>query len=112
MKPTKRDIKLWTRSGAITGYVYDTNIYSGRETEVTEGTLDERVALSLTDTITNPNVVLCFDRFFTSTNLLDTIKFPAVGTVISNRKNTPKFARKLTERGECETENRAGLRKR
>lgn len=101
LKPVKRGIKLWTRCDSVTGYVYDTNIYSGKETEPTEGTLGQRVVLKLAETIKNPNVTLCFDRFFTSTLLLNTIKFPCVGTFMSNRKNTPKFEGRL-ERGECE----------
>lgn len=102
LKPIKRGIKLWTRCDAVTGYVYDTNIYCGRETEVTEGTLGERVVFKLAESIKSSAVVLAFDRFFTSTILLDTIKFPALGTYISGRKNTPRFQSNLKERGQCE----------
>lgn len=40
--------------------------------------------------------------FFTSANLLGIIKFTAVGTFITNRKNSPKLAGKLVEKRECE----------
>lgn len=102
LKPIKRGIKLWTRCDSKTGYVYDTNIYCGKDNEVSEGTLGERVVLKLAETIRNPNVAICFDRFFCSTILLDSIGYSAVGTYISSRKNTPKLESKLVERGACE----------
>lgn len=43
-KPVKRGIKGWTRADAESGYVYDLNIYKGKEVEVLEGTLGERVS--------------------------------------------------------------------
>ena len=43
----------------------------------------------LASTIKQNDVVLCFDRFFTSVHLLETLNFPALGTCISNRKNMP-----------------------
>lgn len=101
MKPVKRGIKMWTRCDAETGYIYDTNIYSGKETESMATTLGERVVTKLSESIKNPNVVICFDRFFTSTNLLSSTKFPCVGTFIASRKNVPKFSGKL-ERGDSE----------
>ncbi|KAG5870916.1 hypothetical protein JTB14_004138 [Gonioctena quinquepunctata] len=99
LKPVKRGIKLWTRCDSTTGYVYDTSIYSGKENEVVEGTL--AVVLKLSETI-KKNVVLCFDRFFTSVKLLDNLRFPALGSFIRTRINTPKFFMKLDQRGECE----------
>lgn len=102
LKPIKRGIKLWTRCDACTGYVYDTNIYCGKEAVVNQGTLGERVVLKLAETITSSDVMLAFDRFFTSTILMDTIRFPAVGTYIPGRKNTPSFVGKLANRGDCE----------
>lgn len=101
LKPIKRGIKIWVRSDSKTGYVYDLNIYAGKEMNASEGTLGERVVFSLSDTIKCTNVVLTFDRFFSSVHLLDTIKFPAVGTLMRNRKNVPKFTGNL-ERGESE----------
>lgn len=43
-KPTKRGIKAWSRSDAKTGYVCDLEVYKGKETEILEGTLGERVS--------------------------------------------------------------------
>lgn len=43
-KPTKRGIKAWCRADAKTGYVCDLDVYKGKETEIVEGTLGERVS--------------------------------------------------------------------
>nr|CAH7745804.1 unnamed protein product [Callosobruchus chinensis] len=106
LKPVKRGIKIWVRSDAQTGYVYDMNIYCGKELEQTEGTLGERVVAKLCNTINAPptGVSLCFDRFFTSVHLMNTIRHPAVGTCMLNRRNMPKFAKstRATSRGESE----------
>lgn len=102
MKPVKRGIKIWQRCDSKTGYVYDMNIYSGKETGEVQGTLGERVVLKLTETIRGDDVVLAFDRFFTSVHLMETLKYPAVGTCIKTRKDVPKFATKLSKRGEAE----------
>lgn len=40
-------------------------------------------------------MVLAFDRFFTSVRLLTIIDYLALGTCMMNRKNVPKFERKL-----------------
>lgn len=102
LKPTKRGIKLWLRCDSSTGYTYDFNIYTGKDTEKSDIMvgLGERVVTKLASTIKADDVVLCFDRFFTSVNLLQTIKYPALGTVITNRKNVPVVKDKL-KRGEC-----------
>lgn len=45
-KPTKRGVKGWVRADAESGYVYDINIYTGKEVGIVEGTLGERVSRS------------------------------------------------------------------
>ena len=83
LKLTKRGIKLWLRCDAGSGYIYDINIYCGKETNPQKNeeslTLGERVVKLLASTIKQNDVVLCLDRFFTS---------------ISNRKNMPATKRK------------------
>lgn len=101
-KPIKRGIKLWSRCDSLTGYLYDLNIYCGKETKQMEGTLGERVVTRLTQTIKATEVALCFDRFFTSIKLIDTLQFPAVGTYMSNRRDVPKFTKTKLGRGEYE----------
>ncbi|GFT90567.1 piggyBac transposable element-derived protein 4 [Nephila pilipes] len=78
------------------------NIYSGNETGGVQGTLGERVVSKLTETIRGKDVMLAFDRFFTSVHLMETLKFPAVGTCIKTRKDVPNFTTKLSKRGEAE----------
>lgn len=46
-KPEKNGIKNWTRADAMSGYVYDFNVYEGAEVEAKEGTLGERVCIGL-----------------------------------------------------------------
>lgn len=95
LKPTKRGIKMWLRCDSDSGYVYDFNIYTGRELGDQTGTLGERVVNALASTITEPDVALCFDRFFTSVTLLQSINYAAVGTCIASRRNIPKLSEKL-----------------
>ena len=76
-------------------------MYSGKDTNQVTGTLGERVVTKLCASVRNPHVLLSFDRFFTSVNLMQNLQFPAVGTVIKDRKNVPKFTAKLN-RGESE----------
>lgn len=80
MKPVKCGIKMWVRCDSKMEYTYDMNIYAGAETVQQEGTLRDRVISKLSETIQEPDVVLCFDRFFTSVKLFQDIKFAAIGT--------------------------------
>lgn len=89
LQPTKRGIKIWERCDSNTGYVYDLNIYSGREAGCIDGTLGERVVKKLTETLRDKNVLIWYDRFFTSVNLMNSLPLPQVGTCISNRKICP-----------------------
>ena len=103
LKPTKREVKVWQRCDAQTGYIFDPNIYTGKakNDEFSQGALGERAVTKLCVTIKISDVMLSFDRFFTSVNLIHTLPFSAVGTVIKSRKNVPKFAKRL-EKGESE----------
>lgn len=103
LKPIKRGIKIWERCDSETGYVYDLNIYSGKDDEKKEGTLGERVIIKLCSSIRDKNVMLCFDRFFTTVALVANLDFAAVGTCMSNRKNFPKFEKKKMNKGDCQT---------
>ena len=83
------------RCNAQSGYTYDINVYAGKETEACMGTLGERVVNTLAASIKEIDVTLAFDHFFSSVLLMDTSRFPAVETVIKNRKNLPIFEDKL-----------------
>ncbi|KAF2894580.1 hypothetical protein ILUMI_11590 [Ignelater luminosus] len=86
-----------------TGYVYDFDIYSGKDSEANEGTLGEQVVKKLTSTVRESDMSFCFNRFFTSVYLLDTISFAVVGTCISTSKNMPQFEKRKRKRGEYES---------
>ncbi|XP_050316101.1 piggyBac transposable element-derived protein 4-like [Anthonomus grandis grandis] len=105
LKPTKRGIKLWLRCDADSGYTYDVNVYSGKEDPIPAKnqslTLGERVVTALASTVKNNYVVLCFDRFFTSVNLLLSLDYAALGTCMSNHKNVPTMGDKL-QKGESQ----------
>lgn len=58
------------RSDFFTGYTYDFNVYTGRETERLDGTLGERVVNKLIFKAKEKDITFCSDHFFTSTNLL------------------------------------------
>ncbi|XP_054737971.1 piggyBac transposable element-derived protein 3-like [Anastrepha obliqua] len=100
LKPVKRGIKMWLRCDSLTGYTYHMSIYCGKEGSVLEGTLGERVVNDRAATISNPDVTLCFDRFFATVNLINNIPYPALGICMSNRKSVPKIPEKL-QRGEA-----------
>ena len=102
MKPVKRGIKLLTRCDSKAGYVYDTNIYCGKDAEKLDGTLGERVVTQLVNSVRKKDVVFFFDKFFTSTKLLKTLPYAAVGTFMKNRRDTPTLEAKFKERGKFE----------
>lgn len=102
LKPVKRGIKMWLRCDSLTGYTYDFDIYCGKQTENLTGTLGERVVNKLISSVLENDVCFSFDRFFTSVNLMQNLKYAAVGTVMSNRKNLPKFESKKLVRGQSE----------
>ncbi|XP_050297246.1 piggyBac transposable element-derived protein 4-like [Anthonomus grandis grandis] len=95
LKPIKRGIKVWERCDSQSGYVYDMNIYCGKEVDTPDSTLGqglgERVVKTLCKSIRDPEVMVCFDRFFASVSLMSSIKFAAVSTCMPKRKNLPKF---------------------
>lgn len=84
------------RCDSKTDYVYDFNIYSGKEVETVTGTLGERVVKKLMSTLGHHDVVIAMDRFFTSVDLLRNSDVALIGTVMKNRKNVPQFSGKLS----------------
>lgn len=95
LKPVKRGIKPWQRCDPQSGYTYDLNIYAGKESSSLEDTVRERVVKKLMSTARSATVTFCFDRFFTSVRLLETLNRPALGTVQSNRTFLPMFGNTL-----------------
>lgn len=66
-------------------------IYAEKETEAAEETLEEKVVLKLARSIYDKNVLLYFIRCFRCVDLLDTIKFPTVGTVAKDLKTSLNY---------------------
>ena len=48
------------------------------------------------------DVVHIFDRFFTSTSLLNSVEYAAVGTYNKHRKNVANLNQKFCQKGESE----------
>lgn len=95
-KPIKRGYKLWC-VGDQKGFISSFEVYQGKneelEKEFQQYGLGERVVLSLSQPDWNINKIIYADNYFTSINLLRTLKLNqtlACGTIRSNRKGLPK----------------------
>ena len=108
-KPVKRGIKVWCRADSHNGYICEFQVYTGKSDE-TEGGLGKRVILDLSQTLEGKNHHLYFDNFFTSVDLLQTLRDKGVyacGTVRQTSRGFPP-ALKLNGKGKRELE-RHGL---
>ena len=89
LKPTKRGYKVWVRADSKSGYVYQFDIYTGKDDSGAGGVgLGDRVVKSLTETLHFTNTHVTFDNFFSSVPLLDYLRTKdifATCTVRSNR---------------------------
>ncbi|XP_051168542.1 piggyBac transposable element-derived protein 4-like [Leptopilina boulardi] len=76
MKPIKRGYKVWCLAASQTGYVLSFEVYTGKsDSSVSSGyTLGERVVIQLTDHLRNTGILVAFDKFFTSVNLMKELK--------------------------------------
>lgn len=97
MKPIKRGYKLWCLADQH-GYISNLSIYQGKEEVIDEFHnfgLGERVVLNLTKPYWNKGIMVYFDNYFTSINLLEKLKTEntfACGTIRSTRKGIPPLA--------------------
>lgn len=94
LKPAKRGLKVWMLSTSYLGYVYNFNVYGGRNDAVerTNNGLGYDVVMNLIRPLKEKFHVLYYDRFFSSVQLiLDLLKKKtyACGTVLKNRKRLP-----------------------
>ena len=94
LKPTKRGIKVWMRADPHNGYVNDLQVYTGKENDVPERGLGERIVKDLTRDIWGQNHHVYCDNYFTTVplfeELLDNSTY-ACGTIRANRKGLPPF---------------------
>ena len=106
-KPIKRGFKVWTLADSKNGYVYDFEIYKGKDSE-RDGTLGEYVVKRFVVDLEFSYRKVYFDNYFTSPILIDYLYkkgIYAAGTVRADRKYLPKEFCKSTillKRGEFE----------
>ena len=92
-KPVKWGFKLWCRCDAVSGYLYQFDLYTGRKTD-TEYGLGEGVVIMLTNSLEQLCCQIFIDNFFFNSPLLQVKKFEKkiylCGTVRADRKHMPK----------------------
>lgn len=96
LKPTKRGYKVWARADSKTGYLYQFEIYTGKQEYGAELGLGEKVVSNLTCKLEGTKFHICFDNFFTSVKLMENLfqkDIFATGTIRANRKGLPTCAR-------------------
>jgi len=99
IKPVKRGYKIWCLADSRTGFVSQFDIYSERSDRQGNSSfyLVERVVLTLCDTHIYCHRLIVFENFFTSYQLLKTLKergLYAVGTVRGSRKGLPDIVKR------------------
>lgn len=85
-KPIRVGVKMWSRCDACSGYIYDFDIYEGKETTIQDGTLGERVVKKLCSSIRDEDVAIIVDRFFMSVNLLKTLPHALVDVHVESKE--------------------------
>ena len=91
-KPVKWGFKLWCRCDAVSGYLYQFDLYTGRKT-ATEYGLGEGVVIMLTTPLEELGCQIFTDNFFNSPLLQIKMfekKIYLCGTVRADRKHMPK----------------------
>ena len=109
LKPIKRGYKVWCLCDPITDYLFNYQIYLGKEeTSGKEIPLGEGVVFDLISGHNFQGKHLYFDNFFTSLRLLENLKLQnikACGSIRSDRARIPSdFAKKnRMQRGDCKS---------
>lgn len=91
MKPIKRGTKIWCIGDSSTGYLYDFQIYVGKQGKIIEVGLGGRVVLDLVGKLENRTHILYIDSFFTSIPIAQQLERMGVytcATIRSNRDET------------------------
>jgi hypothetical protein len=99
LKPIKRGYKVWCLCDSITGYLFNYQIYLGKEeTSGKETPLGERIVFDLISGHNFQEKHLYFDNFFTSVRLLEKLELQnikACGTIRPDRAGIQSdFAKK------------------
>ena len=102
------------RADPHNGYVNDLQVYTGKENDVPERGLGERIVKDLTRDIWGQNHHVYCDNYFTSVplfeELLDNSTY-ACGTIRANRKGLPPFVvqGKLKKQGDLRQQQKGNL---
>ena len=117
-KPIKWGFKFWLRCDAITGYLFEFDIYTGRK-DTPELGLGENVVMDLTKKLKDTGVSIFADNYFSSPTLAVLLRdrgINYVGVVRKDRKGLPAFKDdKKMARGDhemffCKEENLMALK--
>ena len=73
---------MWCRADSHNGYICEFQVYTG-QTEGAEGGLGKRVVSDLSQSLEGKHHHLYFDNFFTSVDLLQTLKERGTHLVVS-----------------------------
>lgn len=98
-KPIKRGFKVWVRADSVTGYVYEFQVYTGKNDNNTpELGLGANVVKALTKSLIDEKVQahVAFDNFFSSYPLMEYLYEHGIystATVNVNRADLPKFVK-------------------
>lgn len=92
-KPIKLGFKFWLRCDAVTGYLFEFDIYTGKKNEPELG-LGETVIMDLTKKLVGTSACIYADNYFSSPTLATRLKNRGIdffGVVRKDRKGLPKF---------------------
>lgn len=112
LKPIKRGYKVRLRCDSSTGYAYQFEVYCGKSSDqTTEVGLGNRVVTTLTESLSDRDIHITFDNYFSSYQLMEQLYsrgIYATATVRANRRDLPVMAhsRPTLERGEFKWRSR------
>ena len=116
-KPIKRGSKIWMLADAMTGYVTQLEVYTGKKGDRTEKGLGATVVKTLSKDLQHTHRHVYFDNYFSRVDLLlDLFRLGlyGCGTLRSDRKGFPPSLKQpakkgYKERGESETRQYGNL---
>lgn len=97
MKPIKRGFKVWCRCDSSTGYLYEFEIYTGKDGDRVEDNLGGKVVTKLTEKLKGMAAVhVTFDNFFCGYDIMNYLHvngISASATVRRQRADLPKLVK-------------------
>lgn len=91
-KAIPRGYKVWVRADEY-GFTCEFQIYTGKINGKSETSLGARVVKTLSSDLANQNYEICFDNYFSSVDLMLSLRnknINACGTIRRDRKFLPK----------------------